>query len=229
MAASVLARSLGLDLYRVDLAQVVNKYIGETEKRLAQVFDECERAGVLVLFDEADALFGQRTKVRDAHDRFANIEIDYLLQRMDSFDGVAILATNRHGDLDPAFVRRIRVVVDFLMPTVAERRRLWELALPRYGDGRRAGQQTICDREWLAHALPMTAAEIKAAALGAAFIARAAGVPIGTDHVLAAARREFGQERQGAARSARRRRSPAGAINGPERLAMTRTPSLSSG
>ncbi len=89
MAAQVLARSLGLDLYRVDLAEVVNKYIGETEKRLAAVFAECERSNVMVLFDEADALFGQRTRVRDAHDRYANIEIDYLLQRLDTFHGVA--------------------------------------------------------------------------------------------------------------------------------------------
>ncbi len=141
MAASVIARSLELDLYRVDLAEVVNKYIGETEKRLAQVFDECERCNIMVLFDEADALFGQRTRVRDAHDRFANIEIDFLLQRMESFDGVAILATNRKGDLDPAFVRRLRVIVDFIAPTPAERRRLWALAAAAHDRGRAADQR----------------------------------------------------------------------------------------
>ncbi len=112
MAAQVLARSLGMELYRVDLSGVVNKYIGETEKRLKQVFDACERANVVLFFDEADALFGQRTQVKDAHDRFANIEIDYLLQRMEQFDGLAILATNRKGDLDRAFLRRIRFIVD---------------------------------------------------------------------------------------------------------------------
>ena len=138
MAAQVLARELDVDLFRVDLAEVVNKYIGETEKRLAQVFDECERSNVMILFDEADALFGQRTQVRDAHDRFANIEVDYLLQRMETFDGVAILATNRKGDLDSAFVRRLRVIVDFLPPGPAERLALWQLALPeRAADGTR--------------------------------------------------------------------------------------------
>ena len=105
MAAQVLARSLGVDLFRVDLAEVVDKYIGETEKRLEEVFAECERSHMMVFFDEADALFGQRTRVRDAHDRYANIEIDYLLQRLDTFRGVAVLATNRKSDLDPAFLR----------------------------------------------------------------------------------------------------------------------------
>ena len=151
MAAQVLARSLDLDLYRVDLAEVVNKYIGETEKRLAAVFDECERSNVMVLFDEADALFGQRTRVRDAHDRYANIEIDYLLQRLDTFRGVAVLATNRKSDLDPAFLRRLRVIVDFVAPAPAERLRLWQLALPSRTS---AGEPVTgeLDHEWLAAA-----------------------------------------------------------------------------
>ena len=122
MAAQVIARSLGMEIYRVDLAAVVNKYIGETEKNLRRLFDAAERANVLLFFDEADALFGQRTQVKDAHDRFANIQIDYLLQRMEQFEGVAILATNRRGDLDSAFLRRLRFIVDFLPPSVAERR-----------------------------------------------------------------------------------------------------------
>ena len=129
MAAQVLARSLGLDLYRVDLAGVVSKYIGETEKHLREVFEACERAPVLLLFDEADALFGKRTQVSDAHDRYANIEIDYVLQRMEQFDGVAVLATNRKGDLDTAFVRRLRFIIDFAPPTADERERLWRIAL----------------------------------------------------------------------------------------------------
>ena len=116
MAAQVLARSLGLDLYRVDLAGVVSKYIGETEKHLRELFEACERAPVLLLFDEADALFGKRTQVSDAHDRYANIEIDYVLQRMEQFDGLAVLATNRKGDLDTAFVRRLRFIIDFAPP-----------------------------------------------------------------------------------------------------------------
>ena len=124
MAAQVIARSLEMELYRVDLSGVVNKYIGETEKRLKQVFDACERSNVVLFFDEADALFGQRTQVKDAHDRFANIEIDYLLQRMEQFDGIAILATNRKSDLDQAFVRRLRFIIDFLPPGPVERRAL---------------------------------------------------------------------------------------------------------
>ncbi len=116
MAAQVLARVLGLELLRVDLAGVVNKYVGETEKKLREVFDACEDSNALLLFDEADALFGKRTQVRDAHDRFANIEIDYLLQRIERFDGIAILATNRRQDLDPAFIRRLRFVIEFQPP-----------------------------------------------------------------------------------------------------------------
>jgi AAA+ superfamily predicted ATPase len=190
MAAQVLAAALGMDLYRIDLAGVVNKYIGETEKRLKQVFDVCERANVLLFFDEADALFGQRTQVKDAHDRYANIEIDYLLQRMEHFDGIAILATNRKSDIDPAFLRRVRFVVDFLPPGPAERLALWRLALRPQTPGGEALLEAI-DWEFLATKLSMTGADIKSAALSAAFLARAAGTRIGMSHVLDAARREM--------------------------------------
>ncbi|MFD9452420.1 ATP-binding protein [Streptomyces sp. NPDC059985] len=190
MATQVLARSLDLDLYRVDLSEVVNKYIGETEKRLAQVFDECERCNIMLLFDEADALFGQRTRVRDAHDRFANIEIDYLLQRMESFAGVAVLATNRKGDLDPAFMRRIRIVVDFPAPSATERHRLWEAALPELGAHGGPVSEDV-DLSWFAAELELTGAEIKAVTLTAAFLARSEGRLITTGHLLAAARREL--------------------------------------
>ncbi|WP_287130125.1 AAA family ATPase [Candidatus Cyanaurora vandensis] len=190
MSAQVIAQSLGLELYRVDLAGVVNKYIGETEKRLRQVFAACERANVLLFFDEADALFGQRTQVKDAHDRFANIEIDYLLQRMEQFDGIAILATNRKGDLDQAFLRRIRFIVDFLPPGPGERLALWQRALvPKAPNG----EQLLDPLDWdfLAQKLPLTGADIKSAALNAAFLARAQGTRISMQHVLAAARREL--------------------------------------
>ncbi|HEV2956316.1 MAG TPA: AAA family ATPase [Xanthobacteraceae bacterium] len=190
MAAQVLAAALGMDLYRIDLAGVVNKYIGETEKRLKQVFDLCEHANVLLFFDEADALFGQRTQVKDAHDRYANIEIDYLLQRMEQFDGIAILATNRKNDIDPAFLRRLRFVIDFLPPGPAERRELWRLSLlPAAPDG--GALLDALDWDFLAGKLIMTGADIKSAALGAAFLARAAGTRIGMQHVLHAARREM--------------------------------------
>jgi len=190
MAAQVIARSLGMDLYRVDLAGVMSKYIGETEKNLKQIFDSCERANVLLFFDEADALFGQRTKVKDAHDRFANIEIDYLLQRMEQFDGLAILATNRKADLDDAFLRRIRFIIDFLMPGVEERRILWRLAL--HGRGV-TEPQNVGDIDWefLAANLTMTGADIKMSALNAAFLARSEGSQIEMRHILHAARREM--------------------------------------
>ena len=190
MAAQVLAGSLGMDLYRVDLAGVMSKYIGETEKRLKQIFDACERANVLLFFDEADALFGQRTQVKDAHDRFANIEIDYLLQRMEQFDGIAILATNRKGDMDSAFLRRLRFIVDFMPPSAVERLRLWKIALPQYAP---QGEELLdqIDWEFLAGKLNMTGADIKAAALGAAFLARAEETRISMKYVLHAARREM--------------------------------------
>ncbi len=190
MAAQVLARALGLDLYRVDLAGVINKYVGETEKRLRDVFDACERAGALLFFDEADALFGSRMQVKEAHDRFANIEIDYLLQRIERFDGVAILATNRKNDLDPAFLRRLRFVVEFLAPRPAERLALWRRALLPEAP---SGDVILDDIDWsyLAERLQLTGADIKSAALAAAFLARAEGERIGMRHVLAAAQREL--------------------------------------
>jgi hypothetical protein len=195
MTAQVMARSLGLDLYRVDLSGVVSKYIGETEKHLREVFDACERAPILLLFDEADALFGKRTQVNDAHDRYANIEVDYVLQRMESFDGLAILATNRKGDLDTAFLRRLRFIVDFAPPGPADRQRLWRLALTGSTEG--SGGPRVGGIAWalLAEQFNLTGAGIKSAALAAAFLAREEGSCIGMPHVIAAARREL--EKQG--------------------------------
>lgn len=195
MAAQVLARSLGLDLYRVDLAGVVSKYIGETEKHLREVFEACERAPALLLFDEADALFGKRTQVSDAHDRYANIEIDYVLQQMEQFDGLAVLATNRRGDLDTAFVRRLRFIIGFAPPGPTERERLWRLALEGARDA--GGTPLTGELDWaaLARELDLTGAGIKSAALAAAFLARDERTTIGERHVLAAARREL--EKQG--------------------------------
>jgi hypothetical protein len=129
-AAQCIANELGLNLYRIDLSQVVSKYIGETEKALAQVFDEAEAGHGVLLFDEADALFGKRTEVKDAHDRYANVEVGYLLQRMESFSGIAILTTNLKGNIDAAFTRRLRFVLEFPVPDREQRRELWERALP---------------------------------------------------------------------------------------------------
>jgi SpoVK/Ycf46/Vps4 family AAA+-type ATPase len=180
-----------MELYRVDLSAVMSKYIGETEKNLKRIFDACERANVLLFFDEADALFGQRTQVKDAHDRFANIEIDYLLQRMEQFDGIAVLATNRKGEMDTAFLRRIRFVIDFVPPGPEERHRLWNLALLEHAPD---GQQLLDKIDWdRLDTLNMTGADIKAAALGAAFLAQSEGegTRIGMRHLLRAARREL--------------------------------------
>lgn len=191
MAAQVLAASLGLALRRVDLSSVVNKYIGETEKRLKLVFDACERSPAILFFDEADALFGQRTQVRDAHDRFANIEINYLLQRMEQFGGLAILATNRKEDIDKAFLRRLRFVIDFPTPAPEERREIWRRSLPgKTSFGMPLLEGTI-DFDLLAGRLELTGAGIKSAALRAAFLARDEGTLITMPHVVAAARREL--------------------------------------
>jgi SpoVK/Ycf46/Vps4 family AAA+-type ATPase len=129
-AARCLAGELGLNLYRIDLSQVVSKYIGETEKALAQIFDEVEAGHGLLLFDEADALFGRRSEVKDAHDRYANIEVGYLLQRLEAYDGLAVLTTNLQGNMDGAFVRRLRFILQFPAPDRDLRRRLWEQSLP---------------------------------------------------------------------------------------------------
>jgi hypothetical protein len=135
MAAEVLAAKLKLPMYRIDLSQVVNKYIGETEKNLKRLFDAADISDTLLFFDEADALFGRRTEVKDAHDRYANLEISYLLERMERFKGLAILATNRKKDLDEAFLRRLRYIIDFPLPDVKERRRIWQQVIPTYVDG----------------------------------------------------------------------------------------------
>jgi hypothetical protein len=195
MAAQVMAKSLGLPLLRVDLAGVVNKYIGETEKNLRKVFDALEDSNALLFFDEADALFGNRTQVKDAHDRFANIEIDYLLQRIEQFDGVAILATNRRQDLDPAFVRRLHFVIEFLPPRPAERLALWRLALPECAPNGEKIRNKI-DFDYLAERLIMTGAEIKSTVLAAAFLARAEDEKIAMRHIFIAAQREMAKQGQ---------------------------------
>ncbi|PTL79516.1 ATP-binding protein [Vitiosangium sp. GDMCC 1.1324] len=190
LAAEVLAHRLGLDLYRIDLSGVVSKYIGETEKNLRKVFDAAESGGAVLLFDEADALFGKRSEVKDSHDRYANLEVSYLLQRMESFHGLAILTTNLKAGLDAAFVRRLRFIVDFSFPDRKQREALWRRAFP-------AGTPTHgMDPARLA-ALNVSGAVIRSIALHAAFLAaedasRGETPPgVRPRHVLAAARREF--------------------------------------
>lgn len=184
MAAEVLANELKLDLYRIDLSAVVSKYIGETEKNLRAVFDAAERGGAILLFDEADALFGKRSEVKDAHDRYANIETDYLLQRMEAFGGLAILSTNMKSALDPAFLRRLRFIVNFPYPGPAERRRIWERVFPP------ATPLEGLDHERLAR-LQLTGGNIHSTALAAAFMAAHAGTPVTMRLLLDAGRIEF--------------------------------------
>jgi SpoVK/Ycf46/Vps4 family AAA+-type ATPase len=150
MGAEVIASEAGMPLYRIDLSQVVNKYIGETEKNLRRLFDAADAADAILFFDEADALFGKRTEVRDAHDRYANLEVSYLLERMERFKGLAILATNRKKDLDEAFMRRLRFVIDFPMPGLDERLRIWRAAIPSGVDARSLDLPFLADRFQLA-------------------------------------------------------------------------------
>jgi hypothetical protein len=186
MAAQIIAGALGVDLLQVDLSKTVSKYIGETEKNLDGIFDAAERAGAVLLFDEADAIFGKRTEIKDAHDRHANVEVAYLLQRMESFRGLAILTTNFKQNIDEAFVRRLRFVVEFALPNAAERDRIWRKAFPAD-----APLAPDVDVSVLAGRLQIPGGSIQNIALHAAFLAAADGRPIGTAHLLAATRREL--------------------------------------
>lgn len=186
LAAQALAHDLGLDLYKIDLSGVVSKYIGETEKNLSQIFAEAENANAILFFDEADALFGKRSEVKDAHDRYANIETAYLLQRMEEYAGVIILATNLKMNLDEAFLRRMHAVVDFPLPDSADRERLWRGALT---DSVPLSQDV--DLTFLARTFKMSGGNIRNIVLFAAFLAAAEGSPLTMKHVLRATRREF--------------------------------------
>ncbi|MFT3770695.1 MAG: AAA family ATPase [Minicystis sp.] len=183
MAAEILARELSLDLYRVDLSQVVSKYIGETEKNLRRVFDAADEGGAILLFDEADALFGKRSEVKDSHDRFANIEVGYLLQRMEAYRGLAILTTNLKSSLDQAFLRRIRFVVSFPFPDAANRAEIWRRAFPR------ATPTEGLDLRRLSR-LTVTGGTIRNIVLNAAFLAADAGEPVQMKHIGKAAKAE---------------------------------------
>jgi AAA+ superfamily predicted ATPase len=186
MAAGILARELGLDLYRIDLSTVVSKYIGETEKNLARIFTEAETSHAILFFDEADAMFGKRTEVRDSHDRYANLEVSYLLQRMEEYEGVVVLATNFRKNLDEAFVRRMQFTVDFPFPGERERLRIWEGVFPE-ALPREPGVQL----EPLARRLELAGGNIRNVALAAAFLAADEGGLLGMRHLVRAARREY--------------------------------------
>lgn len=186
LAAEVLAGELGVDLMLVDIARVVSKWIGETEKNLAAVFDCAEQGQAVLLFDEADALFGKRTEVSDAHDRYANLETAYLLSRLERFDGLAILSTNLRQNIDPAFVRRLEFVVEFNEPNLAERLQLWRCHLPAP-----APLAADADLHELATLYPVVGGLIRNAAVAAGFMAAAENTAIGRRELIRAIRREY--------------------------------------
>ena len=186
MAAEVLANELHLDLYRIDLSAVVSKYIGETEKNLARVFDAAEDSGIILLFDEADALFGKRSEVKDSHDRYANIEVSYLLQRMEAYRGLAILTSNQKAALDTAFNRRLRFLVNFPFPEAGEREAIWRRVFPI------ATPTEGLDYAKLAR-LQMAGGNIRNIALNAAFLAAEEARPVAMAHILSAAQSEAGK------------------------------------
>jgi len=186
MAAEVLAADLGLDLYQVNLATVIDKYIGETEKNLERILAEADGVNGVLLFDEADALLGKRSEVSDAHDRYANIEVAYLLQLLDSFEGIAVLTTNLRANLDEAFTRRLDAIVDFPVPGEGERLRLWRHAL---GPGAPLGPDV--DLPFCASSFRLTGGSIRAIAVSAAFLAAAAQRPVSMSDLIRATRREY--------------------------------------
>jgi hypothetical protein len=186
MAAEVLANELHLDLYRIDLSSVVSKYIGETEKNLRRVFDAAEESGAILLFDEADALFGKRSEVKDSHDRYANIEVSYLLQRMEAYRGLAILTTNMKASLDQAFQRRLRFVIHFPFPDAPQREAIWRNSFPA------ATPIDGLDYAKLAR-LQVAGGNIRNIALNAAFLAAQAHEPVRMAHLLEAAHAEAGK------------------------------------
>lgn len=189
MAAEVLASELSLDLYQIDLSSVVSKYIGETEKNLSAIFREAEQSQALLFFDEADALFGKRTEVKDAHDRYANIEVNYLLQRVEQYEGVVILATNLQQNLDDAFLRRMQEVLEFPFPDDVLRERIWRGHFPK---------DAPCDKDidfgFLAQKFKITGGNIKNIVLGAAFLAAEKSKPIGMSHLILATKAEYQKE-----------------------------------
>ena len=186
MSAEVIAGSLGLDLYVIDLSTIVDKYIGETEKNLDRVFTEADRVNGVLLFDEADAIFGKRSEVKDARDRYANVEVAYLLQRMEQFDGMAILTTNLRANVDEAFLRRLDAIVDFPLPEIDDRRRLWERNLSAG-----APKADDIDVGFLARRFTLSGGNIRNVAVGAAFLAAEAGRPLGMEDLVRETAREY--------------------------------------
>ena len=186
MAAEVMAAELGLDLYKIDLSTVISKYIGETEKNLERIFNEAEASNAILFFDEADALFGKRSEVRDSHDRYANIEISYLLQRMEAYNGVTILATNLRSNLDEAFTRRLQFAVDFPFPEEADRLRIWKTLFPAD-----VPREADIDLALLARRFKLAGGNIRNILVTAAYLAASDGGAVNMANLLHGTRREL--------------------------------------
>jgi hypothetical protein len=186
MAAEVIAAELGLDLYKINLSTIVSKYIGETEKNLERIFKEAEHSNAILFFDEADALFGKRSEVKDSHDRYANIEISYLLQRMEAYNGVTILATNLRANLDEAFTRRLQFAVDFLFPEKEYRLRIWQTLFPPG-----VPRDPELDFGLMAQRFKLAGGNIRNIIVNAAYLAAADGGQVTMDHLFHSARREL--------------------------------------
>lgn len=186
MSASVIAQATGLELWRIDLSSVVSKYIGETEKNLERIFAGARSGDAILFFDEADALFGKRSDVKDAHDRYANIEVAYLLQRLEEHDGVAILASNFTRNIDQAFVRRLQFIVEFPMPDTGLRERLWRKAFPAG-----APMARDIDYRFLARQFAFAGGDIRSAALDAAFLAAQQDGAVTMEHLVRAVSRQM--------------------------------------
>ncbi|UCC16079.1 MAG: ATP-binding protein, partial [Dehalococcoidales bacterium] len=186
MAAEILAHELQLDLYKIDLSQIVSKYIGETEKNLERIFKEGQTSNAILFFDEADAIFGKRSEVKDAHDRYANIEIAYLLQKMDEYEGMVILATNLRNNIDDAFSRRMHFTLEFPIPDESDRNRIWNSIFPP-----EAPLDDNLDFVFIARQFRITGGNIKNIALGAAFLAAQNGNIINMNNVIRAIKREY--------------------------------------
>ncbi len=186
MGAQIMAGALGLELYKVDLATVVSKYVGETEKNLSIIFREAQRSGAVLFFDEADALFGKRTEVKDSHDRYSNMEAAYLLQKVEEYSGVSILATNYLQNIDDAFRRRLTYIVEFPFPNEGQRLELWNRVFPS-----ETPLDEQIDWEFLAQAFELSGSSIKNCAVAAAYLAAGAGTYVTMGHILLAVRREL--------------------------------------
>jgi SpoVK/Ycf46/Vps4 family AAA+-type ATPase len=186
MAALGVARLLGIQMLRLDLSRVVSKYIGDTEKNIDRVFTDAQKSGCAILIDEAEAVFGKRSEVKDAHDRYANIEVAYLLQRVEAYEGLAILTTNMRQNLDPAFLRRLRFIVDFPRPDVEAREKIWRLCLPDESHE----LDDVAFRQ-LARKIDLPGGNIRQITLRAAFTAAAVKAQINLEHIAHAASAEF--------------------------------------